>query len=228
MKGNFSLIFCLSFALMIVAGMDCIAQEEDHSEYYNAAVRLLDEGDCIRAEQNYNTYKELSGKSSSIIERGIKDCKGSSALQMQDDISPLYVDKAKVYRNGKEIPESQLRNMFANTESYDMYDRGINNYKNGKKALWAGLALFVSGSLCQLGWLEPDADWDTIGGGFSIAGIALGGIAYCTAYGGMLSIFCTDGKVKKAVDEYNKSKNKKDISFNFGYTGNGLCLGLTF
>ena len=76
MKVKFSLAFCLSLVLMLVAGMDCMAQE--YCEYLETAVRFLDEGNCDRAEMNYNVYKKLSGKSSKFIEDKITECKDSS------------------------------------------------------------------------------------------------------------------------------------------------------
>lgn len=86
MKVKFSLVFCLGFALLLVAGMDCMAQE--YCEYLETAVRFIDEGNCDRAEMNYNVYKKLSGKSFDFIEQKISECKdtlgaSSGLLQVQ-------------------------------------------------------------------------------------------------------------------------------------------------
>lgn len=73
-----TLKFTIVLAMLLFAGTFAVAQ--DYSEYYNAAVRLLDEGDCVKAEQNYNVYKKLTGKTSAFVEKGIVECKGANKL----------------------------------------------------------------------------------------------------------------------------------------------------
>ena len=71
----------ITLFIAMLFGFGTLAMAQDYSEYLNAAKRLLDEGDCIKAEMNYSTYKELTGKTSLEIEAAIKKCKDGGGNQ---------------------------------------------------------------------------------------------------------------------------------------------------
>ena len=122
-------------------------------------------------------------KNVSAVQLAIYDSVHNSSSVVSDT---LYAKGISVYRNGEEIPESQLRIMFANTESYDLYVKGLKSDKNAKKMFWTGIALVGTGMLCQLGWVDPNLRnsnstiGGTVGGGFCIAGLIVGFVGVTT------------------------------------------------
>lgn len=66
-------------ALMLLSQV--LYAQEDYVFYLQKARQRLAEGDCIRAEQSYNTYKDLTGKSDASVERGIRDCQSMNGSQ---------------------------------------------------------------------------------------------------------------------------------------------------
>ena len=78
----FVCLFCLQLSL--------IAQ--DYDDYLLKAKQRLAEGDCTRAEQDYNIYKELTHKSDVNIEKKIMDCiskKESILLDLDGEFDAL-------------------------------------------------------------------------------------------------------------------------------------------
>lgn len=69
----------LTIALMVFSRT--IFAQDDYDFYLQKARQRLSEGDCIRAEQSYNTYKDLTGKSDATVERGIRDCQSNNGVQ---------------------------------------------------------------------------------------------------------------------------------------------------
>ena len=91
---------------LVLAMLLCVgtfADAQDYTDYIGSAVRLLDAGDCVKAEQNYNTYKKLTGKTSALIERGISECKG-----IINSPSPILTIGG--YASGVSIPKSTIKN----------------------------------------------------------------------------------------------------------------------
>ena len=71
-----ALKFTIVFAVLLGSGIFAMAQS-NYSEYMEYAVIFLDEGNCEKAEMNYDVYKSLSGKSSALIEQKLSECKDS-------------------------------------------------------------------------------------------------------------------------------------------------------
>ncbi len=69
----------LTIALMVFSRT--IFAQDDYDFYLQKARQRLAEGDCIRAEQSYNTYKDLTGKSDATVDRDIRDCQSTNGVQ---------------------------------------------------------------------------------------------------------------------------------------------------
>ena len=63
---------------VLLVMMACAVYAQDYSSYLNKAMEKLEAGDCRGAQNLYNVYKELSGKSMSSVEVLIADCNRSS------------------------------------------------------------------------------------------------------------------------------------------------------
>lgn len=61
------------FILMFISQVMCA--QEDYEFYLQKARQRLVEGDCSRAEMNYNMYKEMANKTDNGIEQQIEECK---------------------------------------------------------------------------------------------------------------------------------------------------------
>lgn len=67
---NKSLLFFALFLLIVFFGN----AQSDYSDYLNKAMEKVEVGDCDAAQRFYNVYKELTGNTSSWVEKAIKDC----------------------------------------------------------------------------------------------------------------------------------------------------------
>jgi hypothetical protein len=149
----------------------------------------------------------------------------------QINVDPLYVDGWAVYRNGKELSNNEVRALFANTESYDLYMTGLKKKEGGsfeKVMTGIGLGAFAGGSvLACTGLLIED---------YSISKIGLwimgGGTAVWLSELVVLRITPSIGKkqIQKAVDLYNNRnmRSQNGIEFEYGLTGNGVYVSLLF
>ena len=68
-------------SIMLLFAFNTLWAQDDYSFYLQRAQQRLSEGDCIRAEQSYNTYKDLTGKTDATVERGIRDCQSNNGVQ---------------------------------------------------------------------------------------------------------------------------------------------------
>lgn len=149
----------------------------------------------------------------------------------QINVDPLYVDGWAVYRNGKELSNNEVRALFANTESYDLYMTGLKKKEGGsfeKVMTGIGLGAFAGGSvLACTGLLIED---------YSISKIGLwimgGGTAVWLSELVVLRITPSIGKkqIQKAVDLYNNRnmRSQNGIELEYGLTGNGVYFSLLF
>lgn len=60
---------------------------QDYSSYLNKAMEKLEAGDCGGAQNLYNVYKELSGKSMSSVEVLLADCNQEKTVSVGDSIT---------------------------------------------------------------------------------------------------------------------------------------------
>lgn len=74
-----TLKFTMVFAMLLCACTFAVAQDDD-LKYLGAVVRFLDEGNCSKADLNYDIYKKQAGKTSASIERLISECKGANGV----------------------------------------------------------------------------------------------------------------------------------------------------
>lgn len=105
---KFGLVLTFVVAALLCSGTFALAQNYD--EYLGATVRLLEKGDCVKAELNYNAYQKLTGKTSGLIERVISECKG-----ITNSPSPMLTIGG--YASGSSIPKSAIKS----TPRFDAY-----------------------------------------------------------------------------------------------------------
>ena len=149
----------------------------------------------------------------------------------QINVDPLYVDGWNVYRNGKKLSDHEIRTLFANTGSYDLYLQGLKNKDGGslKKVMTGlGLGVVAGGSvLACAGLLAEEYSISLIG-----SCIAGGGIAVWLSELLVLQITPSIGKnkIQKAVDLYNNRnmRSQNGLEVEYGLTGNGVYFSLLF
>lgn len=167
------------------------------------------------------------------------DCGKANNLYSQD---ALYVDDCTIYRDGKKLKEGEIRTMFANTKSYELYDRGMRLQKNngartvGWLACGVGLFPTIIGGVLYVGSgsdeyrpnHEEDHEKDrerhknTL-----IVGSALMGCGIVSLLiGGVILPSIGKSKIRKAVNLYNNGKLYSQIDY--GFSGNGIYLTLSF
>lgn len=141
----------------------------------------------------------------------------------------LYAKDFDVYRNEVKLSEGEIRTMFANSKSYDLYDSGKNRENNNAYYIVGGgmisLGAILGGGLgLVFGWDDPDGKALTITGGSLVAGgivlVAIGGIRS--------SIGKT--KIRKATNLYNNGRmySQGDIDMEYGLGGKGVYLTFSF
>lgn len=155
--------------------------------------------------------------------------KGSNQHYAADALVPVGFD---VYRDGKSLSEMELRTLFANSKSYDLYDRAMKIRHSDF-------------------WNRSDFDWGDgifviLVGGTGL-GIAFTGFAYhsqVAAIIGCALIVVTvspyiirpivlahaKSNIRKAVNLYNNGimYSQNGLELNYGFTGNGVYLSLNF
>lgn len=76
----------LSFIVCLLGiQLSLTAQSQDYDSYLLKAKQRLAEGDCTRAEQNYNMYKELAHRSDATVEKEIRECFSKNTHAILDD-----------------------------------------------------------------------------------------------------------------------------------------------
>ena len=221
----------------IICLVSTVLFAQDYNDYLLMAKQRLSEGNCEKAQENYRVYKELTGQANDKLEKQIAKCfcdkVTETDIPVKPNTPPLYVTDFSVSQNGKTLRESEVRKLFANTKSYDLYDKGL-RLKNGGET-GAGVCGLV-GALtlwCQLGWLgyEGNGDWSSeIGKNFVIYGsVATGACIVGAIVGGIVK---SSGKsyIRKAVNLYNNGDiyTQNSIESEYGLTGNDVYFTLQF
>lgn len=144
----------------------------------------------------------------------------------------LYADGFTISQNGKILSDREIRTLFANSKSYQLYDRGLrlrNGMDNGMGACFLGASLSL---FCQLGWLGYyDGKWDSqIGKSFVVYGSTATGILLA---GGIICGIvksASKSNIRKAVDLYNNGRlySQTDLELNYSFTPTGVYLTLQF
>ena len=123
--------------------------------HMRAVYEALLSGDCDMAQQEYLVWYAASGNEDKRIEDHIKQCRKQKAENEKSQAAlPLYVDDYKVYKDGVEVNDNEVRALFANTESYDLYDKGkrLVNYDFFNIKGWSlslGITSMVAGAALQ-------------------------------------------------------------------------------
>lgn len=141
----------------------------------------------------------------------------------------LYAKDFDVYRNGVELSEGQIRTMFANSRSYELYDSGKRRWDNsmfygiGGSLIFLGIWPFVGVAIDE-GWDDPtDKVW-------IITGEALLGTGVALIVMGCIRSSIGKAKIRKAVNLYNNGRmySQGDINLEYGLGGNGVYLTFSF
>lgn len=141
----------------------------------------------------------------------------------------LYAKGFDVFRNGIELREDDIRTMFANSKSYDLYDSGKNREDNSVFYGVGGVMIFLG--VVPVGVIGLVFGWDdetgrpcTIAGGSLVAG----GIAMIAI--GAVRSSIGKAKIRKAANLYNNGRmySQGDIEMEYGLGGNGVYLTFSF
>ena len=171
---------------------------------------------------------------------------GANKFFAEEALSPVGFE---VYRNSQLISEHEIRTLFANSRSYDYYEKGMSIcnsafWNNKEGGGWTGVSYLAAGCfgvgvipLIMVGGLalsgelgEMDEEDLPVYRSASAIGWTL------VAAGGALLILkprvLSYGKsqIRKAVYLYNNGKMyaQNAIELKYGFTGSGLCVTLNF
>lgn len=147
----------------------------------------------------------------------------------------LYADGFTISQNGRMLSDSEIRTMFANSKSYDLYDKGKRIEEQAERATLGivGVLLLCPAGLCQLGWLDyNNHEWDSnsSGKGFVITGAVIGGFAIGMEIIELIRPTIGRAKIRKAVNLYNNGRmySQSDYEIEYGLTENGIYLSFWF
>jgi len=140
----------------------------------------------------------------------------------------LFASGTLVLKNGVELRENEVRTLFANSESYKLYDSGRRLTRDN--SIWYGTGGMLIGCgvlFIPISYLNPPEN----GGLPTFAkvgiGIAGGGLAMIAI--GSWRDLSGNKKIRKAVDLYNNGKMySSSVELKFGLTQNGLGVALNF
>ena len=157
------------------------------------------------------------------------DCYEGANTVVADEA--LYADGFTISKNGKTLSDREVRTLFANSKSYDLYDKGL-RLKNGGES-GAGMCFFLASLslLCQFGWLDyNNGEWDgQIGKNFVIYGSVMTGACVLGAIASGIVISSGRNCIRKAVNLYNNGRMySQSVEINYGLTGNGVYLTFSF
>lgn len=139
----------------------------------------------------------------------------------------LYAKDFDVFQDGRKLRENEIRTIFANSRSYDLYDRGL-AFKDDELFVLGGVGMVICGSICQFGWIYG---WeDSVGKGFIITGGVLAGTGIALIAAGNIRSSIGKAKIRKAVNLYNNGRmySQNNIEMEYGLTGNGAYITLSF
>ena len=223
MKNSILTLGTLVSVLLVFIINPVMAQEFD---YHLEAYKSLAAGDCERAQKNYNVYREMNKENPDFtpdkeLEYQIKLC--------IDHSKPLYAKDFEVYRDGNKLPDSEVRRLFANTKSYELYDKGMRLEDwDAFGFYFPGALLLTGGAICTglgLGFMdEPESETLLVVGPIALAsGLVL------VVVPSIRSSFAKH-RIRKAVDLYNNGDKRSQaiMEIDYGLTGNGVYFTLSF
>lgn len=139
----------------------------------------------------------------------------------------LYVEGFDVFQNQRKLGEGEIRTMFANSRSYDLYDRGKNCWDN-TTFYGIGGCMIGLGGICQIGWV--DGLDDPFGKRVIITGGVLAGCGVVLIATGGIRSSIGKAKIRKAVSLYNNGRmySQGEIEMEYGLGGNGVYVTFSF
>lgn len=142
----------------------------------------------------------------------------------------LSADGFNVYKNKRKLEDSEVRALFANSKSGDLYDIGMDYSVINRGWLASGAGIAACGLIWWVAGNASDPEYDSgtaslkpIGIGMTLAGSAIViGIYALRAYG--------KKQIRKAVRLYNNGKmySQNGLDMEYGFTGAGAYLTLSF
>lgn len=136
----------------------------------------------------------------------------------------LYADGFTISQNGKTLSEGQIRTLFANSKSYDLYDNGMRWSGKQLGLVAAGASLLTVGAIwVAVAPTEPGLE---VLGKVGIGCIAVGGTCLAIKLIGKAS---GRSKIRKAVNLYNNGRMySQSLEIDYGLTANGVYLSFSF
>lgn len=143
----------------------------------------------------------------------------------------LYADGFTISQNGKTLSDREIRTIFANSKSYELYDRGLrmrDGFETGMGVCFfcASLSLW-----CQMGWLGyENGRWDSqIAKNFVVYGSTATGILLVGGIVCKIVSSSSKNSIRKAVNLYNNGRMySQSLEIDYGLTGNGVYLSFSF
>lgn len=74
------------FTILLITTTIIVNAQTDPSVYLDRTLKRLEEGNCLRAQNNYNVYKQLSNKTDASVEAMIEDCLTKSQYRIGSTI----------------------------------------------------------------------------------------------------------------------------------------------
>lgn len=169
----------------------------------------------------------------------------------------LYADGFTISQNGRKLSDHEIRTMFANSNSYSLYDKGMNiadkefSTIDGFANWTGGVSIFVGGVFQAVFWpLYSEAKNDAtvvydhlydeyiekanLYKQFATTGLWMigGGIVLIVGENLYEKAVLSSGKskIRKAVNLYNNGKmySQSELEMEYGLTGNGVYLTFKF
>lgn len=132
----------------------------------------------------------------------------------------LYADGFSIYKNKRKLEDSEIRAIFANSKSGDLYDIGM-----GYSGEYIGLS--VTGVVLIVASVIPLLSFDVDFALFGAGCVLVGSVCLITK-----SVLHAYGKkqIRKAVRLYNNGKMyaQNSLELEYGFTGTGFGLTLHF
>lgn len=141
----------------------------------------------------------------------------------------LYVKDRTIYRNGDKLNDGELRSIFANSKSYDLYDKGYRMIENSDRFMGAGLGVFIASAPLWLAGIFGDMD-NFMNNPMWITAACVDGVGIGLIVTGAILPSVGKTKIRTAVNLYNNGQmySQKGKQIECGFTGNGIRLALTF
>ena len=170
-----------------------------------------------------------------------------------EGVNKFYAEEAlvangfSVYKNGKLIKENEVRSLFANSQAYDYYDKGMSVYYSSfwNKELWGlpvanGISytiLALGGTMALMGYglapvAESDGDYKNVElfKRMGKTGLVTTGIGCALLFAKAAVNASGKAKIRKAVNLYNNGRmySQSSVEMQYGLTANSVYVTFRF